>query len=50
MVENAYTLSTSCNLGIKQQTDLLKTSLPILWFHKKFNIIHTFIEDVCKYS
>lgn len=50
MVENTYTLSSGCNLDIKQYAQLLSTSLPIIWFHKKYNIIDKFIADTCKYA
>lgn len=49
MVENAYNLSTS-NLNFKQNVQLFKTSLPILWFHQQFNIIDKFIMDACKHT
>lgn len=50
MVDNAFTLSSSCNLDIKQYGQLLNNSLPILWFHQKFDIIDKFIEEVCKHA
>lgn len=50
MVENTYTLLTTCNLDIKQYANLFSTTLPILWFHKKFNLIDKFIADTCKHT
>jgi len=51
MVENTYTLlSTTSNLDIQQYTKLFKTTLPIIWFHERFNIIDKFITDTCKYT
>lgn len=49
MVENAYALS-SCKIDIKQYAQLFNISLPIIWFHKKYNIIDTFIAETCKYA
>lgn len=50
MVENAYTLSTNCSLDLNQYTKLLNNSLPIIWFHQKFSVIDTFIEETCKHA
>lgn len=48
MVDNVHTLLSSGNLDIKDYAQLFKTALPIMWFHKKFNIIDKFITDTCK--
>lgn len=49
MVENVYTLLSTNILDMKQYAQLFKTSLPIMWFHKKFHIIDKFIINTCKY-
>lgn len=49
MVEDAYILSSTCNLDIQQYAHSFKSSLPIIWFHKQFNIIDKFITNTCKY-
>lgn len=49
MVENVHTLLSVSNLDIKKFAQLFKTSLPIMWYHKKFNLIDKFINDTCKY-
>ncbi|CAH1714893.1 unnamed protein product, partial [Aphis gossypii] len=49
-VNNAYILSSTSNLDIKQFAHLFRSSLPIICFHKQFTVIDKFITNTCKYA
>ncbi|XP_025200463.1 uncharacterized protein LOC112598268 isoform X2 [Melanaphis sacchari] len=49
-VNDAYILSSTSNLNIKQYAQLFRSSLPVICFHKQFTIIDKFITNTCKYG